>query len=270
MRKSRVQQTRGFTLVELLVVITIIGILIAILVPAVQAARLAAKRMVITTELASLSQACEAYKNSVGDYPPNFNNAALLNRHLSKRQRLAPAQLTQFAAFVQGGATPIDPCEALPFWLGAQSTNGSLHNNPVVPLQTGAIASRSGEPKSFFEFDASRLIDRDNDGWYEYAAPGTNGAPYVLFDSRSYANYTTNTVAIGTVNGEDRGNTKPYLAASPPNSFVEPTRFQILSSGLDGKFGGGGVAYPTGPYTVDDRDNQTNFTDGKTLLDAIP
>ena len=68
MARSR-QRNAGFTLVELLVVITIIGILMGMVVPAVQNAREQARRITCANNLGQIGKAAQNHLSKYGFYP---------------------------------------------------------------------------------------------------------------------------------------------------------------------------------------------------------
>src|SRR5215475_8734801 len=70
MRRHLALRPLGFTLVELLVVIAIIGVLVALLLPAVQSAREAARRTQCINQMRQFSLACHNYHDVFLQLPP--------------------------------------------------------------------------------------------------------------------------------------------------------------------------------------------------------
>ena len=73
-QQKKTRDTKGFTLVELLVVIAIIGILIGMLLPAVQQVREAARRITCGNSMRQMSLAMLNYESANQHFPPGIQS----------------------------------------------------------------------------------------------------------------------------------------------------------------------------------------------------
>jgi prepilin-type N-terminal cleavage/methylation domain-containing protein len=171
----------GFTLVELLIVIAILGILVSLLAWGVNAARIAILKKAQTAEIQNIANAIENYRAKYGDYPPDGSSWPIVEAHLRKAfpnilitelNMLNPANVVN-NAYVRNdndltgthplGGRVFDPAEALVFFLGGFSNDpqkpltgpgGPFAANPDV---AGTYMYNTQRENGFFEFKTGRL-----------------------------------------------------------------------------------------------------------------
>jgi type II secretory pathway pseudopilin PulG len=220
-RRSRT----GFTLVELLVVITIIIILMGLLTPVVINALTKAKETRILTEIGMIDSAFKKYKADVGATPPsdfthigtakyagtnpytpvfaftppssNSPQLVALANHLQKAfprcnvYNEIGAIICSSSDYQNGKVpAPISPAQAIVFWLSGFCTDKEHPISGLLTIGAGnAIVVNPNAPRDAgpLEFDRTRWKIVGNSLTPVYCAADTPGVPYVYFASQSYA-----------------------------------------------------------------------------------
>ncbi len=131
---------RGFTLIELLVVIAIIGVLIALLLPAVQAAREAARRAQCANNLKQIGVALHNYHASVGSFPVGFLYPSGPVPATTSPSQYRWSALAQLAPQLE--LTNLHNALNFDFPLAYRPSGGGTPFWPFYPANTTAMAAR--------------------------------------------------------------------------------------------------------------------------------
>ena len=228
----RNQRSRAFTLVELLVVITIIGILISLLLPAVQSAREAARRLQCSNNLKQLGLAIHNYLSAHGCFPPGCVQGwdSSLGNHQNGWNRSTMSDFstnftwpTMILPFVEQQNIydmydfKLSPCDAKNALARSQAVmtyvcpNDELQINEPQPGQKGGGSSGVGSWQNMSRQRLNYAANYGNTGYAQVELGGvafaggffTNGRGYTPADIRDGLSNTVAFSEILPVHGAD-------------------------------------------------------------------
>ncbi len=280
---------RGFTLVELLVVITIIAVLAALGAAAMQRVRVAGKRTATVSDINNMNVAITKFKQDFGFNPPQYMrfpvtvppNAGVNGPEMDAgyailksmfRAYNAPAAATPFGSITNMNGQAISGSQCLVFFLGGPQLQGFDSTGPYNPAPN--VTSKKGP---YFDFDLNRVFDNKNPTDYvnNNRYLDTWGTPYAYFSTGRSDKYDKNFFLPFMTSKGTPLQVRAFCTDSTPK-WVNPGGVQIISAGPNQFFGPGTELASTGlspwvpeksPYGPGDdgEDDIANFNGGLQL-----
>jgi prepilin-type N-terminal cleavage/methylation domain-containing protein len=258
---------RAFTIVELLVVIAIIGILIALLLPAVQAAREAARRMQCTNHMKQMGLALHNYLDAAKSLPSSHSWNPRGGDQWSARYTLMP-YYEQMARYEQ---------------LNTGGPGNTWTNHVLLEAKISSLLCPSDGNGASLQYAPSNVMFSIADGMWNANGTGSGASARLPFEGRRWkslsfmADGTSNTAAVSEaiISGvaNNRAVKGGIAAVASPDSGTGPTVRCAFSALTDANnrtvFGTGTNIFTANPDEPNSGQRGGRFWDGRPSFSAF-
>jgi prepilin-type N-terminal cleavage/methylation domain-containing protein len=253
--KSVMCRIFGFTLIELLVVIAIIGILIALLLPAVQAAREAARRMACSNKMKQVSLAIHTYHDAYNSMPCGGSRYKRTRARYSALVSLLP-YLEQQAAYDNILTANVDVWTVNACWTIDLDTFLCPSDSAGYRTKTGTANNTDHLARSNYRLCTGDWVDRSEQTNFINPRGAFALSPHRYRSMGSVSDGLSNTIFFIEANvAPGRGNSLGGNVASnvsgiPTGATADPSAILDLTACLATKDGSN---YKTGQAIVNNR-----------------